>query len=392
MLPRHTFTRFRCILLTGLPGVGKTSFGKAYAAHTYRTFVDLDAAIEKEQGRSIAQIFRRDGEQTFREIELHCLRRVAKEENVVVALGGGALQSDEAVEWVKQHGLLVHLECDLPTLASRLFAEKEKRPLISEAESLEQVSAILAELMEQRGRYYQQSHVSLDLRYSTIDNAKLELAAVERRAFTKSRDKDHSAFGSDWSSVPVVSVHAKRRYVLREKPYLGAVGILDSAHKGRKKVPSTKGRKIAASVRSKRSGKLGNEATGPDENRRLPHPQAADHVRPHRGRTEAGERADQKVRPGLRERSKRPDQAETGVESGEEMARNRPTGGRRRPGRGNGSSRSRLERPNGGPGVPAGDAQQLHGGTLERQNRPEGRKENPTSPARSSESKPPSQE
>lgn len=357
MLPRHTVTRFRCILLTGLPGVGKTTFGKAYAAHTSRTFVDLDAAIEKEQGRSIAQIFRKDGEETFREIEQHCLHRFARQENLVIALGGGALQSDEAVKWVKEHGLLVHLQLDVPTLAARVFAEKEKRPLFAAAETEDDVVAVLAGLAEERMRFYAQSHISLDLRFSTIDNAKLELSAFEHCAFRKSHVKDLAALGEEILEVPSVSAHLKRRYVLKEKPYLGAAGILEGGIRGRKKVPGTKMRKGAAAVRTKRPGKASAEPQTPAENRRLPDAQGTDHVRPHRERSDGRERnTEQRPQPDGRVAHRPLEGNATFAGPPEEPGRNRPGAGRRRPGRGGGSGRNRLARQS-GPSDTAGGGQ-----------------------------------
>lgn len=345
MLPRHTVTRFRCILLTGLPGVGKTTFGRAYAAHSCRSFVDLDAAIEKEQGRSIEQIFRKDGEETFREIEQHCLHRFARQENVVLALGGGALRSDEAVKWVKEHGLLVHLQLDLPTLAACLFAEKDKRPLFAAAETEDEVASVLAGLAEDRLRFYVQSHICLDLRFSTVDNAKLELSAFERRAFRKSRLRELAALGEESLEVPSVSAHLKRRYVLREKPYLAAAGILDGGAKGRKKATGTKIRKGAA-ARTKRAAKASADPIAPSDNRRLSDAQSSERMRPHLDRAEGREHnSDRRSHSeGLAGRGAR-EGGTTPKGTLEEPVRNRPGGGRRRLGRGSGSGRNKTARP-----------------------------------------------
>ncbi len=82
------------LYLVGFMASGKTTVGRALADHIGWPFVDMDAEIEAREDRSIAQIFRENGEAGFREIESRVLRahvrKIEAGQPCVLALGGGA--------------------------------------------------------------------------------------------------------------------------------------------------------------------------------------------------------------------------------------------------------------------------------------------------------------
>ena len=77
------------IFLIGFMGCGKSSLGKRLARRLNYRFVDLDEEIERQTGRSIAEIFSRDGENYFRQLEANILRQIEWSMPTVVATGGG---------------------------------------------------------------------------------------------------------------------------------------------------------------------------------------------------------------------------------------------------------------------------------------------------------------
>lgn len=119
------------IYLYGAPGSGKSTYARKLAAEKAMALVDLDAEIERVEGRKIAEIFDSEGEAAFRAIEKRELRRVAAAgRGQVVALGGGALLDDESRAIAEATGRVVLIECDEATLLERV-RRSSARPLLS---------------------------------------------------------------------------------------------------------------------------------------------------------------------------------------------------------------------------------------------------------------------
>ena len=114
---------FKCLMKTlnvvfvGMPGCGKTSIGKAYAALTGRTFLDTDIFVE-QQGMTIPDIFEKYGEETFRDKETAAIKMLSSMSEKVIATGGGAVKRGENIENMKQNGIVVYLKRDLGKLST----------------------------------------------------------------------------------------------------------------------------------------------------------------------------------------------------------------------------------------------------------------------------------
>ena len=79
------------IVLIGLSGSGKSTFGKRLAARYQMPLVDMDAEIVKKTGRSISNIFATDGEEAFRDMETECARECGRLSGVIISTGGGVV-------------------------------------------------------------------------------------------------------------------------------------------------------------------------------------------------------------------------------------------------------------------------------------------------------------
>ena len=79
------------IILIGFMGVGKTSVGQMLAKKLNFNFIDTDYEIEKVSSETIPNIFEIYGEDYFRKIENNILKKVLKENNVVISTGGGII-------------------------------------------------------------------------------------------------------------------------------------------------------------------------------------------------------------------------------------------------------------------------------------------------------------
>ena len=121
-------------------GSGKTTVGGRLAARLGRHFVDADAALEEIADRSIADIFERDGERAFRDLEADTFEELLEHhEPCVIASGGGlVLRSDNRARLRRRDLTVVFLEASPAFLASRV-AGKPHRPLLHGPESARDV-------------------------------------------------------------------------------------------------------------------------------------------------------------------------------------------------------------------------------------------------------------
>ena len=102
----------RNIVLIGMMGCGKTTVGGLLAQRLGREPADTDALIEARQGRSIPDIFARDGEPAFRAMELELCRELSRRRGLVIACGGGLPLQAEAIAALKENGLVFWLDRD----------------------------------------------------------------------------------------------------------------------------------------------------------------------------------------------------------------------------------------------------------------------------------------
>ena len=121
----------RSIVLTGMPGCGKSTLGALLARRLGRELVDTDAEIVRRTGMPITEIFRTHGEAYFRDLETEVLRTAGRTGGRVIAAGGGAVLRPENVDTMKQNGTVVFLDRPLDEL--RPTAD---RPLADDAEKL----------------------------------------------------------------------------------------------------------------------------------------------------------------------------------------------------------------------------------------------------------------
>ena len=132
-------------------GAGKSTVGPMLARDLSRRFVDLDEEIEREAGRSIREIFAREGEASFRALERRALERWAGRD-AVVALGGGAIAQEGSPEFLAATGTVVYLRADPEVLLARL-GDGDERPLLRDLEPTARRARIEALLEERRGAY-----------------------------------------------------------------------------------------------------------------------------------------------------------------------------------------------------------------------------------------------
>ena len=108
--------RMENIILIGMPGSGKTTVGKRLAQKTGRDFVDADEELIRYAGCSIPEIFARDGEAGFRQLETYILSQIGQKSNLVIATGGGCVTQAQNYPLLHQNGTIFCLNRDISKL------------------------------------------------------------------------------------------------------------------------------------------------------------------------------------------------------------------------------------------------------------------------------------
>jgi shikimate kinase len=117
----------RNLVLVGFMGSGKTAVGQRVAERLGMPFVDLDDVIVRAAGRSIVEIFARDGEPGFRRLEREAVRAVLAGTGQVLAPGGGAVMHDESWRMLQDGNLVVRLDASPRALLRRIRNREETR-------------------------------------------------------------------------------------------------------------------------------------------------------------------------------------------------------------------------------------------------------------------------
>ena len=119
------------IVLTGMPGAGKTTIGKILAELTGKEFADSDDEITK-LGKTPAELINEKGEPYFRNIESEVIKNLSDKTGMVIATGGGAVLRDENIERLKRNGKIVFINRDL-----QYINPTSDRPLSADRKALE---------------------------------------------------------------------------------------------------------------------------------------------------------------------------------------------------------------------------------------------------------------
>ena len=129
-LYKKLFSEKQNIVLTGMPGSGKSTVGRLLSKMTGRAFYDTDDLITKEHG-VISEIFSAEGEEYFRKLEEEAVKKVSTLSSSVIATGGGAILKGENISALKQNGKIFFLNRPLEDIIPT-----DDRPLSSDKESL----------------------------------------------------------------------------------------------------------------------------------------------------------------------------------------------------------------------------------------------------------------
>ena len=105
------------IILIGMPGVGKTTVGKALGEEMGRTCVDVDQELEKEIG-DISAYITEQGEPAFREKEAKMIAKLGTQTGLVISTGGGCVTVPKNYAHLRQNGRIYQLTQPVENLST----------------------------------------------------------------------------------------------------------------------------------------------------------------------------------------------------------------------------------------------------------------------------------
>ena len=105
------------IILIGMPGVGKTTVGKALGKEMGRTCVDVDQELEKEIG-NISTYITEQGEPAFREKEAEMIAKLGTQTGLVISTGGGCVTVPKNYAHLRQNGRIYQLTQPIENLST----------------------------------------------------------------------------------------------------------------------------------------------------------------------------------------------------------------------------------------------------------------------------------
>ena len=200
-------------------GCGKSSVGRRLSELLCCSFIDLDDVIAEREGRSIPEIFATEGEAAFRQMELEALKAVLKDggmervwkqslpshsamgpslcgqrgstvskpspchpeserhtnNDIVLALGGGAVMTEACALMVREKTLCVYLRASVDTLVEHLAGEAAGRPMLADADLRTRIET----LMQQRSATYEKTaHVTVDTDGKTIEAIASDIISI----------------------------------------------------------------------------------------------------------------------------------------------------------------------------------------------------------------------
>jgi shikimate kinase len=145
------------VILVGLPGVGKTTIGKAVARHLGRPFLDFDQEIERRAGLDVREIFRLRGEDHFRDLEFALSQELSGQSGMILSPGGGWITQKRSVELLRSAGRIIYLRAS-PEAVARRLRRVETRPLLAGRDPV----IALRELYQRRRSLYETADVVLE--------------------------------------------------------------------------------------------------------------------------------------------------------------------------------------------------------------------------------------
>ena len=159
------------LALIGFMGTGKTSVGKLVAEQLHFDFLDTDEMIHQRTGRTIADIFAKDGEPAFRAMEHQVVEEISLRKKTVISTGGGLPTNPRNLELLKTRALVVCLWSSPEKIWERV-GHQSHRPLLHDPNPQQKIK----DLLGAREVFYKQADVLINTDTRSLREVAVQVA------------------------------------------------------------------------------------------------------------------------------------------------------------------------------------------------------------------------
>ena len=144
--------RKKSVILIGFMGSGKTTVGMKLSYKLRISVEDTDKLIERREGRTISEIFAKEGEEAFRRMETNLLKELSENPHGrILSVGGGTPTRPENRKLLRKCGTVIYLRVRPETVYERIKDDKN-RPLLQCEDPMKRIT----DLLESRKEYYEE--------------------------------------------------------------------------------------------------------------------------------------------------------------------------------------------------------------------------------------------
>jgi shikimate kinase len=181
----------RNLVLIGFMGAGKSTIGRLASERLRFQFIDTDEWIERHTGRSIPDIFQKDGEAAFRLLEREVCHQLETLSDLVISTGGGLPTNPENMASLRKHALIIYLWASPEKIYERV-RHSTHRPLLKTPDPM----ARIRQLLEARDPFYKQA----DVLVNTEQRSASEVLQQVVSHFRQGRSETSPSGGNDRAS------------------------------------------------------------------------------------------------------------------------------------------------------------------------------------------------
>ncbi len=151
------------IVFIGMPSAGKSTVGVVIAKNLGMDFVDTDVLIQTRHGILLQDILNTQGSRSFLEKEEEAILSLTCR-NTVIATGGSAVYSENAMRHLKENGIVIYLYITMDTVNKRLRNLKTRGVVLGKGQTLE-------DLYRERAPLYEKyADIKLDCSNNSIED------------------------------------------------------------------------------------------------------------------------------------------------------------------------------------------------------------------------------